>query len=73
MSTNPFAKQIEALPKILRGKQRMVDKKIRRAVADCPVCGGDKTLNMALHPNRRDKSGFHIHAGCTACKFVIME
>jgi Zn ribbon nucleic-acid-binding protein len=68
-----MTQRVGALKKVLLGKRRMVEKGIRSAVAKCPVCEADNTLHMALAPNRRDRSGYHIHAGCTACGFSMME
>lgn len=66
-------KYVAALPKILTGKRRMIEKGITRAQAKCPICGVENGLQLRLAPNRRDKSGYHVHAGCASCGFSIME
>lgn len=50
---------IAAIPKILNGKRRMVERNLMRAKAKCPICKKEE-LQLALAPNRRDSSGYHV-------------
>ncbi len=67
-----MSRYIAALPAVLRGKKRMVEKKITRARAKCPLCQAEASLNLGLAPNHRDPSGFHLRWHCQ-CGFQGME
>jgi hypothetical protein len=64
MGDDVLTSYVAALPAVLRGKQRMVAKGIRRARAKCPVCHKPEALNLGLVPNRRDRSGYHLRWAC---------
>lgn len=66
-----LTRYVAAIPKVLNGKRRMVEKGITRARAKCPICKKEE-LKLALAPNRRDKSGYHVRWACT-CGFQGME
>lgn len=64
-------KYVVAIPKILNGKRRMVERGLMRAKAKCPICKKEE-LKLALAPQSWDKSGYHVRWACT-CGFQGME
>lgn len=72
MTGNPFAKYIAGIPKVMADKAKMVERRLTRAKSTCPICGVKDALQLALAPNRRDKSGYHVRWTCQ-CGFAGME
>lgn len=63
---------LKGLEKVMDCKKKMVARDLTVAKANCAVCGGKDTMKLALAPQRRDKSGFHVRWSCT-CGFSGME
>lgn len=60
------------IQKAMKFKQVMLGKNLRVAKTKCFRCDG--MIWGRLYPNRRDKSGFHIHMSCDGtCNTVFME
>lgn len=66
-------KYIDAVVKISDCKWSMIARRLRRAKAHCPICDGKNTLQLALAPQSRDRSGYHIQWSCSKCKYSGME
>ncbi len=67
-----LTRYVEGLPKVMECKTKMVARGLTRAKANCPACGGKDAMQLALAPNRRDRSGFHARWWC-GCGFQGME
>lgn len=53
------------MPKVMRGKQRMIEKGLKRAVAKCPLCNEQDALNLTLAPGGRSPGGaLRWHCKC---------
>ncbi len=58
--------------KAMKFKEVMLRKNLRVAKTKCFRCEG--MIWGKLYPNRRDKSGFHLHMSCDGtCRTAFME
>ena len=68
-----MSRYVAGLTKVMDDKAKMVERGLMRAKSTCPVCGVRDAMQLALAPQRRDRSGYHVRWKCTECSFLGME
>lgn len=60
--------QMNRLDAVMRGKAKLIRLGRRSGVMRCPCGAEGKTLRLVLAGRKN-----HVHAGCSACGYALME